>query len=219
MAASPRRVWSAWARVALVAGVVLVQPLAQPLAQAQSPTPAQAASPAGPLPPARAALCSACHGGLGSAPIQGSPSLAAQPRIFLENTLVLIREGLREVPAMKGLLDGMSDAEIVELSVYFAKLPAPISDATIHLGSRARGADLSKRNLCGTCHERDYRGREQVPRLAGQSEGFLLSTMRLFRGGVAPGRDTTMVAIMREMSDADLVDLAHYFATAGRANP
>ena len=94
-------------------------------------------------------------------------------------------------------------------------MPFILPDIEACVAPGSGSLDLSKRNLCGTCHERDYRGREQVPRLAGQSEEFLLSTLRLFRSGVAPGH-TTMMAILREMSEADMVDLAHYLATAGR---
>ncbi len=48
------------------------------------------------------------------------PSVAGQPKVFLANKLVLIREGLREIPKMKGLLDGVSDADIVALATYFS---------------------------------------------------------------------------------------------------
>ena len=56
------------------------------------------------LSPANLALCAACHGPQGRSNNPEIPSLAGQPRIFIENQLVLIREGLREVPAMKGRL-------------------------------------------------------------------------------------------------------------------
>ena len=38
--------------------------------------------------------CAACHGKDGNSSIPGTPSIAAQPRIFLENYLVLTREGI-----------------------------------------------------------------------------------------------------------------------------
>ena len=55
---------------------------------------------------AAAAACTACHGPDGNSQIPAIPSLAGQPRVFIENQLVLIREGLRDVPAMKGMLMG-----------------------------------------------------------------------------------------------------------------
>lgn len=38
-----------------------------------------------------------------------TPSLAGQPKLFIENQLVLIQEGLREILQMKGLLDKVTD--------------------------------------------------------------------------------------------------------------
>lgn len=51
-----------------------------------------------------------------------------------------------------------------------------------------------------------------MPRLSGQREDFLFSSMREFRDGNATGRDTIMAATLRGMSDEELRDLAHYFA-------
>jgi len=62
--------------------------------------------------PDRAPLCNACHGEGGNSAIAGTPSLAGQPAIFLENQLVLLREGMREVPQMAAAVQGLKDAEI-----------------------------------------------------------------------------------------------------------
>lgn len=163
-------------------------------------------------PPTRAQLCATCHGRDGNSSTTGSPSLAGQPRTFLENQLVMIREGLRDIPAMKGVLDGTTDEELVQLARYFSGQPVRVS-AGVADGARVqRGRALSERALCGTCHLPNYAGREQIPRLAQQREDYLLATMRQFRTGVTPGRDTIMSAALNGLSDADLVDLAHYFA-------
>ena len=44
------------------------------------------------------------------------PSIAGQPKVFIENQLVLIREGLRDVPEMKEIVAGMSDETIIALA-------------------------------------------------------------------------------------------------------
>ncbi len=148
----------------------------------------------------------------------GSPSLAGQPRIFIENQLVMIREGLREVAAMKGLLADMKDEEFTLLAKYFSEQKIQPEATVPDAAKIARGAAMSQRGQCGSCHMPDYAGREQMPRLAGQREDFLLSSMKEFRDGRAMGRDTIMAATLRGMKDAELADLAHYFATAlGRA--
>ena len=158
------------------------------------------------------ATCAACHGPGGNAPIAQFPSLAGQPRLFIENQLVLIREGLRDVPAMKAAMDGMKDEEIVELSKHFAA-QTPIASAGAGQPQKLRaGADASARMLCGTCHLPNFAGQGQVPRLAGQNEEYLVLSMKQFRDNPGPGRDTIMAATMRGVSDADLANLAHYMA-------
>jgi len=47
--------------------------------------------------PETLAACAACHGPGGNSQIPQFPSLAGQPKVFVENQLVLIREGLRDV--------------------------------------------------------------------------------------------------------------------------
>jgi cytochrome c553 len=165
-------------------------------------------------------LCAACHGAQGVSSIPAIPSLAGQPKVFVENQLVMIREGLREVPAMTGMLDKLSDADLTSLATWYAGLkldgpagstaPAPVtpqSSARI-----AAGATMAKQALCGTCHLPTYVGQSQVPRLAGQHEEYLQQTMILMRDGKAVGRDSIMSSTLRGMSDEQLRDLAYYFS-------
>ena len=77
-----------------------------------------------------------------------------------------------------------------------------------------RGQMLSKQALCGTCHLPNYVGREQMPRLAGQREDYLLHTLRQFTNNSAKGRDTIMAATLYGMNDDDLKALAHYLSQA-----
>lgn len=163
--------------------------------------------------PARASQCMACHGTGGVSQIPSIPSLAAQPRVFIENQLVLIREGLRDIPAMKGSLDGVPDAELIALARYFSAQPAPaVAKGPVDTHSLQRGKDLAKAALCGTCHLPSHQGRDQVPRLASQQEQFLRDVMKEYRDQPGPGRDTAMAAALYGINDAQLKDLAHFFA-------
>jgi cytochrome c553 len=165
-------------------------------------------------------LCAACHGAQGVSSIPAIPSLAGQPKVFIENQLVMIREGLREVPAMTGMLDKLSDADLTSLATWYAELklngptgPTAQSPATPPSSARiAAGATMAKQALCGTCHLPTYVGQSQVPRLAGQHEEYLQQTMVLMRDGKAVGRDSIMSSTLRGMSDEQLRDLAHYFS-------
>jgi cytochrome c553 len=140
------------------------------------------------------------------------PSLAGQPKLFIENQLVLIREGLRDIAPMKDVMAGMSDETIIALAQYFsAQKPAP-KNVPVDQKKARLGAATANKMLCGTCHLPDYSGQKQVPRLAGQDEAYLLQSMKQFRDKPGPGHGHHMSAALYGLSDTDLVNLASYLA-------
>ena len=163
-------------------------------------------------PPARANMCEACHGPNGNAVLKDMPSIAGQPKVFIENQLVLIREGMRDIPQMKGVLDNVPDTELTELATYYAGLKIAKPPAQKQAALYDKGETLSKDMRCGICHLPTYVGREQMPRLAGQREDYLLYTMRAMKANQAVGRDPIMIASLYGISDEDLKAIAHYLA-------
>lgn len=141
------------------------------------------------------------------------PSIAGQPAIFIENQLVIMREGLRDVPAMKPIVDGMKDEQMVELAAYFAAQPAKPGGSTPAPDQAKLGAEIARARLCATCHLADYSGQQQVPRIGGQNEPYLFESMKAFRDHPGPGRDTIMTSTLRGLTDADLAGLANYLAS------
>ena len=161
---------------------------------------------------AKVQVCGACHGPDGNSKIAGTPSLAGQPKTFLENQLVMIREGMRDIPAMKGQLDGVNDATIIALAKFYANSPAVSQAGVRNPALFEKGQVISREALCGTCHLPNYVGRDQMPRIAAQREDYLLYSMRQFRSNQAIGRDTIMAASLYGMSDDDLKAIAHYLS-------
>ena len=162
--------------------------------------------------PETVAACVACHGAAGNSAMPAVPSIAAQPRPFLENQLVLIREGLRDVPTMKAVMGALDDAEIVALAKHFSAQASVPAAGTLQADKARAGAELSRRALCGGCHLPGYVGQGQAPRLAGQQEVYLAATLKMYRDNPSPGRDTLMSAPLKGMKDAELENLAHYLA-------
>ncbi len=157
-------------------------------------------------------LCAACHGADGNSQQKGVPSLASQPKIFIENQLVMIREGMRDIPAMQGALDGLTDEEITSMAAHYAALPLKEPPADRQEALYVRGEKLAQEMRCSTCHLPGYTGREQMPRLAGQREDYLLHSMRQFTSNQAVGRDTIMAAALYGVSDDDIKALAHFLS-------
>ena len=164
-------------------------------------------------PTERLQLCGACHGADGISSTDGVPSLAGQQRTFLENQLVLIREGLRGNEVMQKIMHGVSDKEIVAIAEHYARAkPRPVAAKSSDPVLLERGRQLADKLRCGVCHLPDHSGQNQVPRTAGQREEYLLASMRAFRDKPKPGTDTIMSAAVYGVSDGDLRALAYYLA-------
>ena len=168
---------------------------------------------------AKLLVCAACHGADGNAQLPGAPSLASQPKIFIENQLVMIREGMRNIPMMQGMLDGVTDEEISAMAIHYAKLPVKKPPVDRQAALYALGEKKSSDMRCGTCHLPNYVGREQMPRLAGQREDYLLHSMRQFKSNQAVGRDTIMAASLYGVGDEDLKAIAHFLSRLVPATP
>lgn len=176
--------------------------------------PPQAASPDVPL-AERIEKCGTCHGPDGNSPDENVPSLAGQPRIFIETQLIYFRERLRQSERMTPQAAGLSDETITALANYYAKLPVKPKAGPVDENLMARGRQLAEAGRCGSCHLPDFSGRSQMPRLAGQREAYLAQAMKSYRSQTRGGPDTTMIDILREVSDSDIRALAHFFAHLG----
>ena len=160
----------------------------------------------------KVAACAACHGDAGRAPIAGMPSLAAQPEQYLTLQMILLREGLRDIPQMAPFIKGLTDRDLIDIAAYYMRQPLPKTITVRNAAIYARGAALSKGMGCGSCHREDYSGQNQVPRIAGQREDYLAETLKAYRADTRVGTDTNMNGIVRQLSDDDLSAMAHYFA-------
>lgn len=159
----------------------------------------------------RIETCGTCHGLDGNSTTPGIPSLAGQPKLFVENQLVLFREGIRKSAVMNPQMQGVPDREITQLADHFSKQPAKVvSPGETDKKLFVQGQALTRKLHCGECHRPDFSGQKQMPRLAGQREDYLESEMRAYRGNQRP--DTTMTAALYGVSDADVRALAHFLS-------
>lgn len=161
---------------------------------------------------AKAASCAPCHGGGDRAPAAGSPLLDGQPEQFLVLQMVFIREGLRDVQQMAGLLNGWPDRDVSDVAAYYSRRAPVRSGDRRNEALYARGAELSKAMGCASCHRVDYQGQQQMPRLAGQREDYLVIAMKAYRDNRRTGSDTSMNGVLYQVGDRDIEALAHYLA-------
>jgi cytochrome c553 len=168
----------------------------------------------------RVQLCAACHGVDRNSVNPQVPSIAGQPKTFIEHQLILFREGVRVSDQMAPVVKGLNDAEIVKLAEHFSKLPAkPMESGEPDQGLLGNGKTLAQKLRCGICHLSDFSGQNQIPRLAGQREAYLEAEMRAYRDGKRTGGDTIMAAALYGVSDADIKALAHYLSRSSARSP
>lgn len=160
----------------------------------------------------RLRMCATCHGEGGNSQTAGIPSVAGQPKTFLETQLILFREGLRVSPPMQPVTKGLSDREISLLAESFAASPVRVEPAEADPALEKRGREVARKLRCGTCHLPDFRGRAQIPRLAGQREEYLVDAMTALRDKRRSGADTIMSGVLHGVSDADIGAMAHFLS-------
>ena len=74
---------------------------------------------------AKASTCDMCHGDAQQPAQPEVPILAGQQREFLVLQMFYLREGLRDVPQMAGLLKGFTDRDLEDVAAYYSAQPAP----------------------------------------------------------------------------------------------
>lgn len=163
---------------------------------------------------AKAELCIACHGESGISQIENTPSLAAQPDLFIQWQLVFFRAGTRKNEQMQPIVEQLNNEDIRNLGAYFASLPpprAPASDDDPDLSKK--GAQAAAGRRCASCHTDSYAGTKGVARVAGQREDYLVKALRDYKSGVrSGGAMAAMADVAFPLSEEEIEALAHYLA-------
>jgi cytochrome c553 len=204
------------AGLALLAAAVLA--LASPAGAQGKPRSGKAASSAAaanPYAPRFATLCAACHGANGRSEVPGTPALAGQHSFYAITQLFLFREGRRGNEAMTAVAKQMSDADLQGFATFIGTLPpapAPPPATPPDSARMKKGAELAREHKCLACHGDDLAGGQQVPRIGGQREDYLQTTLRDFKSGQRPGYTMAMAGALSQVSPEELDTLAYYAA-------
>jgi len=159
------------------------------------------------------AQCAACHGEDGRSKDPNIPNIGGQPKLAVMYQLFFYREGRRKSAEMNTIAKELSDAELTAIADYVAKLPPPQPvGGSIDEARFKRGAALAEQRLCASCHNADYSGREQMPRLAGQHEAYTVKALKDYLAGARIGTQAAMAEAVRGLQDSDFEDLAYFLA-------
>ena len=175
---------------------------------------------------ARVQACTACHGKEGrSTPDGYFPRIAGKPALYLYNQLLNFRDGRRQYPAMRHLLQWMSDDYLHEIAEYFSALdvpyaPAPPVVATSQTVARGRVLALqgdADRHIpaCVQCHGAQLTGNVHgVAGLVGLPRDYLNSQLGAWQNGQRHAQaPDCMAQIVQHMTSDDIVAVTAWLAS------
>jgi cytochrome c553 len=161
----------------------------------------------------RAAPCLACHGEHGQSETENTPSLGGQQPPYALIQLFMFREKLRAFEPMNEMAKPLSDDDLRTFSDFIGKMPKPQPPADPGDPARMQRAQaLVQQHRCNSCHNTDFSGKDNVPRIADQREDYLSKTMREYKDNSRHGYDGTMAEVLQPVSTEQIADLAYYLA-------
>jgi cytochrome c553 len=156
-----------------------------------------------------AANCASCHGATGISPNDTWPNLAGQNAAYLVRILGAYKSGDQTDVMMSPLAKTLGDSDIQNLAAYYAGLSCKAAPGEGRVGDAAAGKALARN--CVACHGETGIGSNPAwPTLAGQRAGYLVNALKAFRAGLR--KDPMMAGVVRGLSDADIANLAAFYA-------
>jgi cytochrome c553 len=161
----------------------------------------------------RAAPCLACHGEKGQSEMENTPSLGAQQAPYALIQLFMFREKLRVFEPMNEMAKPLTDDDLRAFSDFLAGLPKPVPPADSGDPARMqRAAALAQQHRCNSCHNADFAGKDNVPRIANQREDYLAKTLGEYKNNSRAGYDASMADVMAPVAAEQIADLAYFLA-------
>jgi cytochrome c553 len=162
---------------------------------------------------AKAVSCAPCHGATGNSTSSDYPILAGQTARYLFLELRDFKEGRRTQAVMQPLAQGLSPQDMTDLAAYFAAQTPTSTTFKPDPAKVARGEAKAKETLCTMCHLGEFKGQNEVPRVAGQHHDYVVRQLQDFKAGRRTNDAGTMASVAKTLSDQDMDDLANYTET------
>jgi cytochrome c553 len=170
---------------------------------------------------AEQAGCVSCHGADGIATESGLaidkhvPNLAAEPDLYVQFQLVFFRKGTRKSEIMGAMAESLSNEDIRNLGAYYASLPpaaAPLppdpAPEETNLGEK-----VAQAIRCISCHGDHFEGVDNIGRLAGQREDYLVKALGDFKSNARLATGAAgMAEVVYPLGDPEMRALAHYLS-------
>tara|TARA_B100001093_G_scaffold29821_1_gene25901 strand:+ start:1091 stop:1687 length:597 start_codon:yes stop_codon:yes gene_type:complete len=164
-------------------------------------------------------VCTSCHGAEGVSLLPTFPNLAGQGKQYLHKQLMDVRDGKRVIPSMMGLLDNMSDKDLLIISEFYGEKKRQFGFARsdlVEMGKSIYRSGIPRKQVaaCASCHSPSGTGNgpARFPLLAGQWEEYIVAQLRAFQRGERKndGDSQMMRGIARDLTELEMEAVASY---------
>lgn len=163
-------------------------------------------------------VCGACHTADGSRGSPANPILQGQHPEYLAKQLAEFKAGKRVNAIMQGMSATLSDADIKNVSAFYAskqvKEGFAKNKALVTLGEKIYRGGLADRSIpaCAGCHGPTGSGiPSQYPRLRGQHADYAEAQLKAFRDGTRTN-NAQMTGVVAKLNDKEIKAVADYIA-------
>jgi cytochrome c553 len=163
-------------------------------------------------------MCVACHAADGNSTTPVNPKLSQQHPEYLIKQLNEFKSGKRANAVMSGMVAGLSDADMTNISYWLASKQAKPGFAkdkdTVALGERIYRGGIPDRQIaaCASCHSPNGAGMPaQYPRVSGQHADYTAAQLVQFRDGVRKN-SIQMTQVAAKMNDREIKAVSDYMA-------
>jgi len=168
----------------------------------------------------KANLCIGCHGVDGNSANPDWPSLAGQGEAYLAKQITDFKTGARKDGTMNAMVGGLNDADIANVSAFFASNKAKggtASKASLKVGQDIYRAGIASRGIaaCASCHGPSGAGNPaaKFPALSGQHVKYTMKALKDFSLGTRSNDPGSMMRVVAgKMKDSEMKAVAEYIS-------
>ena len=165
------------------------------------------------------AMCIGCHGIKGyqsSFPeVYKVPMISGQGAKYIAAALHAYQKGERKHPSMRGIAEGLSDQDIVDIAAHYEASGNAPTTTPAAAPATGKAAELLAKGACVSCHGDSFNKPidPSYPKVAGQHADYLFVALKSYKteGRATWGRSNGIMAgIAKQFTNAELKVLAGY---------
>jgi len=160
----------------------------------------------------KSASCTTCHGNDGNSAAAAYPNLAGQTSVYLNKQLKDFKEGKRKSVVMSPMVGFMTEQDMQDLADYFSIQNPQRASFTPDPALAAEGKKITQQLACVSCHQSNFKGLNEFPRVTRQQYNYTVKQLKDFRERKRTNDAGNMTSVSKNLSDDDIANLAQYIA-------